>query len=467
MSLRPRASTLGGIFFLWVTIDSSLGFAGSWLRGHRLIGFEAKKDDPPNVYEIALFSKAPSWWLPQEGETGPFDPFAEAELKHLETEKFKRFEEAKYLQGERDLEIINSVLTHEPLIEHDDVVAIYKWDFQGAGLPRRPEDFPPRKMVGLLGVKRGRLLVENRLNFTLDSEKPQALTSNERFPLHWRWGKYIHKSTIAPQYPYYRSILDGLHRQMPPESIRWYVGGKPLQLSSTYVDAKERKPWLAYMMAIAYWHGLLTEGIVLPPGRPGIEVGGVKMEGSAIVAPSVVVAETLDEGHRRTLRSYKSSPVPVHGALLFPDPFSSRHTTSVESFGLPELRTELSQHWVDLLSRFRDQDLCPGAVLPINLKTIRGFQPDPRLKEPPLMVFQPVGTDMVFWKGGCRWALEQMGLLHLQANPFLENDPEAAALHLGKSMCQYNAFIGAPTVSGPLLDRFRGHPIKPASGLAE
>lgn len=293
--------------FLFYIFSAALTFeSGAALRVKALRYFQIDGVD----HEMAFYSTTQPFDFPAFAEVATLglpispDDLLETELKADEEWKFKYFDERGNFKADRDAPLIGSVRTYEALLAHDDVVVIR----------RIPDLKKPSKKntVGILALKHQSLdsmtlLLEDRQKLSLSAAGPADFKVGTPFlPPHWR------------TFPSYQDNL----------LKRW---GGYLQVNSLVTDSQYRIRYLSYLIIGAYWHGLFTNGPIVPANT---EYLGETHPRTIQYVPRYYVLEGYDsKKHLSQLFGFK--PIPLNSQIQIPDYHQPNRTFSLMGVNFP------------------------------------------------------------------------------------------------------------------------------------
>lgn len=213
-----------------------------------------------------------------------------ADIWKSEERKFQIFDRRNYLKKGRDDALIEDILEKEPLHAHDDILLLYRWERMSNN---PPYTLPKRVLVGILGVSRlgphtqSRLLTEERLKIKIDRLTPKAPKLSRVLPLHWS-----------------KRVQDLAESEV--------LEGDVIQLNSLLVDKSAGQHGLALLYFLAYTHGLMTTGRIIPEGQT-VEINGKLYSGPMVLQPTHIVAEGYGT-HNALFEQMGLTPIPVIGA---------------------------------------------------------------------------------------------------------------------------------------------------------
>lgn len=247
----------------------------------------------PQLYELAIFSRAFPWEAPPAENPWISQEELRAELLAGEDWKFAEYRMDGYLSVGEDARVGDAVRKVESVLRHDDIVALYEWIPTG-GAP----GIPFRELIALVAVKRldhtakSQLLIEEHQKLEIERPVPEEISAADFGPFHWRL------------------------QNIPRADLR-YFRGDLLHVNSLVLRRELSFIWLPYLYTLAYWHGILSLGRVIPPGQ-AIEIRGKRIEGPALFSPSHFVGEGYG-ARSRAFQRLTFRKIPVSGRFEFPD----------------------------------------------------------------------------------------------------------------------------------------------------
>lgn len=335
------------------------------------------------VHEIVFYSRVEPW-EENSPELEIWDQEAiEKELTKAENTKFKIFDDRNFITETNDTGLVTSIRSFEALMKHSEIAILYAWHRPD---DYRPEDFPPRRLTAIVAVHRlgpswdCELLLETKHQVQVERPKYKQLPDEAYFPWHWRLG---HTTPSAHQ------------KYLAGSDFKRYFGDV-VQINSLAVDKTQGQHWLPFLYGLAYWHGILTTGRIVPRGAV-LKTPHGKIEGPAVFVPSHFVGEAYTRAHVRTYSRYRFTPTLVDGWLELPDRFQTdRHWTLLQGEAhefLMELPLDLAQ-LVGLRELSR-----PILAAPLSLQHLNG-----NIAGPPRLFFLD-GWAESFISSRCNWEI--------------------------------------------------------------